>query len=86
MTSDDHESNRLFRLVPLDGHKQRVKSHPDLEVTDLFGAVAIKLLAPLPVGLFLTEAQRWERECGNDRRVIIVDNTVEFLQLEEVKE
>jgi hypothetical protein len=86
MTSDDHESNRLFRLVPLDAQRRRIESHPALEVTDLPGAIAIRLRQRIPVDTFTAEAKRLERLYGGDRKVLIVTDEVEFLQLEEVSE
>jgi hypothetical protein len=86
MTSDDHESKRLFRLVPLDAQRRRIESHPALEVTDLPGAIAIRLRQRIPVDTFIAEAKRLERLYGGDREVMIVTDEVEFLQLEEVSE
>jgi hypothetical protein len=83
MTSDDHESNRLFRLVPLDAQRRRIESHPALEVTDLPGAIVVRLRQRIPVDAFTAEAKRLERIYGGDRQVLIVTDEVEFLQLEE---
>jgi hypothetical protein len=86
MTSDDHESNRLFRLVPLDAQRRRIESHPALEVTDFPGAIAIRLRQRIPVDTFTAEAKRLERLYGGDRQVLIVNAGIEFLELEEVSE
>jgi hypothetical protein len=84
MTSDDHESKRLFRLVPLDAQRRRIESHPALEVTDFPGAIVIRLREQMPVDEFMEETKRLERIYGGDRQVLIVNAGIEFLELEEV--
>jgi hypothetical protein len=76
-------ARRVFRLVPL-GENRKIVSHPALEVTDLPGAIAIRLRDEMPVDEFMEETKRLERFYGGDRQVLIVNAGIEFLELEEV--